>query len=150
MRMHEAGLLDVWWSLFSADASYCLRKINQEINNKVGGDVKKPLTVKGLSGSFTILGVGCLAAITVFIFEFCKWKLEKYCQGKIEGIKNHAAKKTNKTENKEKMLKRIEEVDRTQSTVTADSVINLIDNTDDDLMVECKLPNKDDIVNADN
>ena len=72
--MQEAGLVHVWWKEFSADASYCLRKIDQEMNNRKD-DVKKPLTLKGLSGSFIILCSGCFASIIVFLFEFSfnKW-----------------------------------------------------------------------------
>ena len=71
MRMQEAGLLDVWWKQFSTDASYCLRKIDQEVNNKVGDDVKKPLTLKGLSGVFLLLIAGIVVSIIVFILEIC-------------------------------------------------------------------------------
>ena len=70
MRMKEAGLLDVWWKQFAADSSYCLRKIDQEMNNKIKDD-KKPLTLKGLSGAFLILCAGCSLAIAVFIVEIC-------------------------------------------------------------------------------
>jgi len=68
--MKETGLLDVWWKQFAADSSYCLRKIDQEMNNKIKDD-KKPLTLKGLSGAFLILCAGCFLAIAVFIIEIC-------------------------------------------------------------------------------
>ena len=75
MSMEAAGLFDVWLNQWNADPVYCLNKIEKEINTKKAKkDDKKRLTLKGLSGSFTILGIGWVASTTVFIFEVYKRK----------------------------------------------------------------------------
>ena len=69
LRLREVGFIDVWLKQTIADPTYCLRKVDQEINNKKNDDDKKPLTLKGLSGAFIILGSGYSIAIAVFIVE---------------------------------------------------------------------------------
>ena len=70
--MEAAGLLELWWRTFAADPTYCLRKIEKEVDDKKTEDSKKPLTLKGLSGAFLVLGVGYSLAIVVFIFELVR------------------------------------------------------------------------------
>lgn len=71
--MEQAGLLRGFQNggMNGADPNYCLRKIQQEMNVKMGKQDKKPLTLKGLSGAFVILGVGYAFAILVFLSENC-------------------------------------------------------------------------------
>ena len=51
-----------------SDAAPCLRKIEEETNNKIK-DKKKRLTLEGLSGAFLVLGIGYSIAIAAFIVE---------------------------------------------------------------------------------
>jgi hypothetical protein len=67
--MEAAGLLELWWTIYAADPTYCFRKIEKEVNDKKTEDSKKPLTFKELSGAFLVLGVGYSLAIATFIVE---------------------------------------------------------------------------------
>jgi len=69
LRLREVGFIDVWLKQTIADPTYCLRTVDQETNNKKNDDDKKPLTLKGLSGAFIILGSGYSIAIAAFIVE---------------------------------------------------------------------------------
>ena len=72
MRMQQAGLLRGFQTgINTADPTYCLRKIQQEqMNVKTGKhDQNKPLTLKGLSGAFAVLGVGYALSLFVFLLE---------------------------------------------------------------------------------
>ena len=72
MRMQQEGLLRGFQTGFNtADPTYCLRKIQQEqMNVKTGKhDQNKPLTLKGLSGAFAVLGVGYALSLFVFLLE---------------------------------------------------------------------------------
>ena len=66
--MQAAGLLNLWLNDNAIDPTTCLKKINQEMDPKKTDDLK-PLTLKGLSGAFIILGVGYAMAIAAFIVE---------------------------------------------------------------------------------
>jgi len=66
--MQSAGLLNLWLNDNTIDPTTCLKKINQEMDPKKTDDLK-PLTLKGLSGAFIILGVGYALAIAAFIVE---------------------------------------------------------------------------------
>ena len=70
--MEAAGLLELWWRTLAADPTYCFRKIEKEVDDKKTEDSKKPLTLKGLSGAFLVLGVGYSLAIAAFIFELVR------------------------------------------------------------------------------
>ena len=67
MRLESAGLLQ--WPKLNADPSHCLKKIERETKEKTGHGKKKPLTLKGLSGAFLVLGIGYALTIAAFIVE---------------------------------------------------------------------------------
>ena len=69
--MEAAGLLGYWWNQVSADPTYCLNKIQQEMSNTKKNEKEsiKRLTLKGLSGAFVVLGFGYSLAIAAFIIE---------------------------------------------------------------------------------
>ena len=95
--MHAAGLLRGFQTSFTADPFHCLRKIKQEMTNKKRNqNVKKPLSLKGLSGAFLILGVGYGVAIIVFLFEICYGYSSKSRQDFIR-CNNNQAKQAKKT-----------------------------------------------------
>ena len=77
MRMEQAGLLRAFQNGRSDDPTYCLRKINQETNNNNVKDVRKPLTLKGLSGAFVVLGVGYALAVLFFLLEKVYFNYQK-------------------------------------------------------------------------
>ena len=76
MRMEAAGLFPVWWKEFSSDSTYCMKKIQQETEAKGVKNDKKPLTLKGLSGAFLVLGVGISLAIAAFIVEMVHYRIK--------------------------------------------------------------------------
>ena len=69
-------MLQYWKDQYTTDPYHCLRKIEMEMNDKIGavgagvGDEKKSaLNLNGLSGSLVILGVGYVLALASFIGE---------------------------------------------------------------------------------
>ena len=77
-RLDAFGLLNKWQTdAMQNGAATCLRKIDQEINNKMGGGNKKRLTLEGLSGAFVILGIGYSLAIAAFIVELVHGSMRK-------------------------------------------------------------------------
>lgn len=77
MRLEAVGLLQTWKNAFNADPYHCLDKIEKEIKEKTKNRNKIPLTLKGLSGAFLVLGIGYALAITVLIFEVAHHNLKK-------------------------------------------------------------------------
>ena len=72
MKIDEAGLIKYWTRQTESDLSHhCARKTKMEMKNtnNQGQNTKKPLTLKGLSGAFLVLGVGSSLAIAAFFFE---------------------------------------------------------------------------------
>ena len=70
MRIDESGLAKYWLGQVEAGLTHhCTKKIKREMDNTTGKNTKKPLTLKGLSGAFLVLGVGSSIAITAFIVE---------------------------------------------------------------------------------
>ena len=68
--MDAAGLLGKWErGKLIENAVPCLRKIQQETNDKKRKDDKKRLTLEGLSGAFLVLGVGYIISVFAFIIE---------------------------------------------------------------------------------
>lgn len=90
MRMEAAGLLELWWRIHAADPTYCFRKIEKEIDDKKTEDSKKPLTLKGLSGAFLVIGFGYSLAIATFFVELAQ---------------NHQAKKRNRVQHDQQSSK---------------------------------------------
>ena len=68
-----------------SDAAPCLRKIEEETNNKIK-DKKKRLTLEGLSGAFLVLGIGYSIAIAAFIVEVVHGFMKKRNQTQIRHI----------------------------------------------------------------
>ena len=96
--MQSIGLLPLWLNDKNGiDATYCLKKIDQEMNPKKSGDLK-PLTLKNLSGAFIILGVGYALAIAAFIVEVVHGRMKKKNNKSIIEIQG-AAKLIGKSEN---------------------------------------------------
>ena len=88
MRLEAAGLLQFWKKRYEADPFYCLEKIEREIRNeKSSANEKKPLTLRGLSGAFLILGSGLAIAIAVFIVQFVHAYINKQMNDKMVEIK---------------------------------------------------------------
>jgi hypothetical protein len=67
--MGEAGLLSIWQQGASAEATYCVRKIQQEMNDQIRKGEKKRLSINDLSGAFAVLSFGYLLAIVTFSVE---------------------------------------------------------------------------------
>ena len=84
--MQDFGLLDKMKNdaLFR-NAAPCLRKIEEETNNKIK-DKKKRLTLEGLSGAFLVLGIGYSIAIAAFIVEVVHGFMRKRNQTQIRRI----------------------------------------------------------------
>lgn len=71
MQIDESGLIQYWTRHTESDLSHhCTRKTKMEMKNtNKNKSSKKPLTLKGLSGAFLILGVGSSLAVAAFIIE---------------------------------------------------------------------------------
>ena len=68
--MDATGLLSKWErEKLIENAVPCLRKIQQETNDKKRKGDKKRLTLEGLSGAFLVLGVGYIISVFAFIIE---------------------------------------------------------------------------------
>ena len=78
--MGEAGLLSIWQQGASSEATYCVRKIQQEMNDQIRKGDKKRLSMNDLSGAFVILACGYLIDIVAFIFENRFGRIFKLCQ----------------------------------------------------------------------
>ena len=66
--MHDVGLINLWLNANAMDPTHCLKKIDQEMNQKKSVGLKR-LTLSGLSGAFIVLGIGYSLAIAAFIVE---------------------------------------------------------------------------------
>lgn len=71
MQIDELGLAQYWLSQVETGLiRKCTKRIEIEMKNiKKNKNIKKPLTLKGLSGAFLVLVVGSLLAIAAFIVE---------------------------------------------------------------------------------
>jgi len=94
MKMQASGLLTFWQKQAGRDSlRRCLK--NGNFKGPKGNrrdDEKKPLTLKGLSGAFIILGFGYSLGIAVFIIEMCHSRI------KNRNVVKPAHIKTNKTD----------------------------------------------------
>ena len=92
--MEASGLLKFWQKQAGRDSlRRCLK--NSNFKGPKGNrrdDEKKPLTLKGLSGAFIILGFGYSLGIAVFIIEMCQSHI------KNRNVVKPGQVKTNKTD----------------------------------------------------
>lgn len=80
--MDETGLLSIWQSGAISEATHCVRKIQQEMNNKKIKD-KKRLSLNDLSGAFAILGGGYFIAFFAFFLENYYGRFIRYRQNHL-------------------------------------------------------------------
>ena len=79
MRLDAGGFLQAMGKRFTADPYYCVRKIQQEIDDskKAKDGDKKRLTLQSLSAAFIILGIGYVFSTLAFICEVFYSRIKK-------------------------------------------------------------------------
>ena len=87
MRMEASGLLNYWARRVNR-ARNCMKNDRPKGRN----DVKKPLTLRGLSGAFVVLGFGYSLAIAVFIVELCHSLISNHRKINLSQSNHHSGK----------------------------------------------------------
>ena len=87
MRMEASGLLNYWTRRVNR-ARNCMKNDRPKGRN----DVKKPLTLRGLSGAFVVLGFGYSLAIAVFIVELCHSLISNHRKINLSQSNHHSGK----------------------------------------------------------
>jgi hypothetical protein len=69
MEILDYGLLDIWAQRYQTDVRKCQDKAEKMMHLKPSLDSPPSLSLKNLTGAFTILIVGYLVALFIFIGE---------------------------------------------------------------------------------